>query len=70
VNQLSFASLTHANKGQEVLVVPTQIFYVEHDERVKQTHVISVWGAILPVKESVEEVKRRLNEAIQGGTNG
>lgn len=67
MKQLSFASLTQANTNREVLIVPAQVFYLEHDEKVKQTHVISVWGAIIPVKESVEEVKRILTEAVQGG---
>ncbi len=66
--KLEFVVLTHAKKNQEVLIVPTQIFYVEADPRDKSTHVISPYGAILPVKESVEEVTEKIKHALGGAS--
>lgn len=67
MRQLEFAVLTHAKKDRQVFLVPAQVFYVEEDDRDKSTHIISPYGAILPVKETVEAVKSEIKRAL-GGT--
>jgi uncharacterized protein YlzI (FlbEa/FlbD family) len=68
MNQLSFVQLTHSKTGREIFLLPTQVYYVEADTKDKATHVISAYGAILPVKESVQEVTEKIKTAL-GGAN-
>ncbi len=65
MQQIEFVILTHKS-GRQVLLVPSQVFYVESDSKDKATHVISPYGAILPVRESVEEVTEKIKHALGG----
>jgi hypothetical protein len=66
MKQLEFVALTHAKTSRGVFLLPGQVFYVDADPKDNSTHVISAYGAILPVKESVQEVTERIKTALGG----
>jgi hypothetical protein len=50
-------SLTHANLGREIIVAREMVFAIYHSEAHKATHVLSSGGAIIPVSETVNQVR-------------
>jgi len=65
--QLKMVEFTHANLNKRVLVVPTNVFTVYFGDADKSTHIVSVAGTVFPVTESVEEVRRAIEEALGAG---
>jgi hypothetical protein len=64
---MNLISLTHANLNTVVEVVAVQVFAYYYSQTHKATLVLAVGGAMLPVKESVDEVKAKI-EAIKAPT--
>lgn len=58
--------LTHANFGTPIEVSAENIFYIYYSEAHKAVHVVAPGGAYFPAKETLDEVKAR----IQGEDNG
>ena len=54
---------THANNRQKVYVAKSLIFSIYYAEVNKCTFILSSGGAILPVSESVEEVRAKVASA-------
>ncbi len=65
----AFVALTQFKDGREVCLLPSNVFYWVWDQKMNATTVISIHGAILPVRESVEEVTERMNKALGGAVN-
>lgn len=61
--------VTHANSGQEIFISSNLLFGVYYMSEHKSTVLVAAGGAMIPVKESVEDVmKLTLNQ--KGETNG
>ena len=56
---------THANNERKILLLPTSVFTVYASED-KSTHIISIAGTLAPVKESVDQVRREIEQALNG----
>lgn len=56
-----FIELTHANTKATIVVVASQVFSFYFSEGHKCTLVLSAGGALLPVKESSEEIRKLLS---------
>ncbi len=59
------AEFTHANTKKKVLLLPTNVFTVYASDD-KSTHIVSISGTLLPAKESLEEVRQELEQALNG----
>lgn len=57
---MNLIELTHANTKREILVASQLVFVVQYSEANKCTHIISNAGAIIPVIETVNEVREKL----------
>lgn len=66
---MNLLTLHHANKHMEVDIIPTSIFGV-HAQPDGTTWVIATGGSILPVKETVSEVKLMLAQIEQQNKEG
>lgn len=60
-NQQATFPFTHATTDAKLWVTAALVFGVYHSAATQATHICSTGGAMLPVKESVEEVLRTLN---------
>lgn len=58
---MKFIELTHANTSQKVIVPAALVFAFYHSEGHKCTLVLASGGAMLPVKETPDEVKAKLS---------
>ena len=56
LTSLSLLKLTHANSNKEVFINAPVLFGCYFMQEHKSTVVIAIGGAMIPVKESVEEV--------------
>lgn len=61
-----FVELTHANTQAKISVVSNQIFAVYFSMNSKSTHVVSSAGGVVPVAETVDEVKEALQRSKDG----
>lgn len=68
MHQIRLVEFTHANNGKKILLNPLtcHLIYLGED---KSTHITSNAGILAPVKESVEEVRREIQNAL-GQENG
>ena len=75
MNDIQLLVFTHANHKRSIVILPEQLFsfYQGADHA---THLLATGGAIIPVSESVEQVKERISKlksntkgAINGNTN-
>lgn len=62
MNKLDLVQLTHANKNIPIYLTKSLIFSVYYSEGSKSTHVVANGGAVVPIKESVEDVLTKLNK--------
>ena len=64
-----FIQLTEKNQQAKIHVVANQIFAVYDSAAGKATHVVSTAGGVVPVAETVDQVKERL-ENVKLSTQG
>lgn len=57
---MKFIEVTHANQHTKVYVPVTQIFAYYYSEGHKATLLLATGGAMLPIKESPDEVKAKM----------
>lgn len=62
---MQLLKVTHANRNSPLYIVAQQVFSYYFSEKDACTHVLSVGGAIVPVKQSLEEVTNLLVKAKQ-----
>lgn len=55
--------LTHANTKQEIYVATRLVFAYYYSESNRCTHVLAAGGAILPVKQSPDEIRTMMSSA-------
>lgn len=60
MNNVKFIEVTHANNNSKVFVPVALIFAVYYSEGHKCTLVTASGGAMIPVKESPDEVKAKM----------
>ena len=65
MNEIGIAEFTHANLNQTVYVQVVQLYAYYYSEAAKATLLLASGGAIIPIKESVNEVKMRV-QRVQG----
>lgn len=58
--KLTFIEFTHANLGTPIYVTVTQVFSVYYSETHKATLLLATGGAMIPVKESLDAVRQKL----------
>jgi len=56
IEEILSIKVTHANSDEEVFISPIQLFGVYHMKEHKSTVLVACGGAMIPVKESVDEV--------------
>ena len=66
MNQLKFVEFNHANLNKPVMLLPSQVWVVYYSDASKSTHIVSIAGNLVPVRESVEEVTREVTKALAG----
>lgn len=57
---IKFIEVTHANNNSKIYVPVTQIFAYYYSEGHKATLLLATGGAMLPVKETVDEIKAKM----------
>jgi hypothetical protein len=57
---MKFIAVTHANNNSIVYIPVNQIFAYYYSEGHKATLLVATGGAMIPVKESVDEVKAKM----------
>ena len=57
---VKFIEVTHANNAAKIFVPVNQIFAVYYSEGHKATLVMATGGAMIPVKETADEVKAKM----------
>ena len=67
MKQLRMCEFTHANNKAKVFMLPTSVFTVYFSEASKCTHIVSVSGTLFPAVESVEQVRREIEQALGAG---
>jgi hypothetical protein len=60
MNQLHIHTFTHANLNTPVEVLLSQLFTYYYSESHKSTLLLAIGGAMIPVKEGVDEVRKAL----------
>lgn len=60
----TFIELHNHNNSATLQVVTNKVFAVYYSMAAKSTHVVSDAGGVVPVAETVDEVKKRLNAAL------
>jgi hypothetical protein len=61
---------THANLNTPIYLVKVLIFAWYYSEAHKSTLILSAGGAMVPVKESVEDVDKMLHEMSNAAQQG
>lgn len=57
---MTYTSFLHVNTNREVIVTREQVFAIQYSDAHKATHLISIAGAIIPVKETVDEARIKI----------
>ena len=60
MNQEVFVQFTHANLNTPIFVTKTQVFSLYFSETHKATLLLATGGAMIPVKESLDEARKKL----------
>lgn len=60
---MELLKVTHANRNNPLYIVAQQVYSYYYSEQDKATHVLATGGAIVPVKESLEEITNLLVKA-------
>lgn len=69
MKQLEFVELTHAKTGRKIYFLPVgSTWFFEFDEKAGETHLFSVDGRMVPVKEDTATVCSQFKRAL-GGAN-
>ena len=71
IEEILSIKVTHANTDQDVYISPIQLFGVYYMEQHKSTALVACGGAVIPVKETVDEVLAMTTlTQKEGETNG
>ena len=63
---MNLIEFSHANIDTKVAIIPELVFSVYYSPGHKATLIMSSGGAMVPVKEDVEQVKKQIEETTNG----
>ncbi len=59
-------TVTHATTGAVAELIINKIFGLSHSAALQATLIYADGGAVIPVRETVEQIKALINEGIKG----